>query len=60
MWAVLTTVLKTSLIVAVLFDVLSGTSPHKIAWVVYGTLDVSARFVKLGSNLLIVSVRSDL
>ena len=50
LWAVLTTVLKTSLIVAVLFNVLSGASPHKIACVVYETLEFSARFVKLGNN----------
>ena len=62
LWAVLTTVLKTSLIVAVLFDVLSGASPHKIAWVEYETLEFSARLVKLGSNLLdaSASARSDL
>ena len=52
--------MKTSLIVAVLFDVLSGASPHKIAWVVYETLEFSVRFVKLGSNLLDTNARSDL
>ena len=60
LWAVLTIVSKTSLIVAVLLGVLSGASPHKIAWVVYETLEFSARFVKLRGDPLDVYVPGDL
>ena len=60
LWAVLTIVSKTSLIVAVLMGVRSGASPHKIAWVVYETLEFSARFVKLGNDPLGACVSSGL
>ena len=52
LWAVLITVSKTSFIVAVVFGVLSGASPQRMAWVVYETLEFSARFIMLMSNSL--------
>ena len=52
LWAVLITVSKTSFIVAVLFCVLSGASPQRMAWVEYETLEFSARFVRLTNEWL--------
>ena len=60
LWVVLTIVLKTSLIVAVLYGVLSGGSPQKIAEAEYETLEFSACFGELESDLFDASVRSDL
>ena len=57
LWAVLITVLKTSFIVAVLFGVLSGASPQRMAWVVYETLEFSARFVRLMNGSLDAGAR---
>ncbi len=57
LWAVLITVSNASFIVTVLSGVLSGASPHKMAWVVYEKLEFSARFVRLTSDLLDASVR---